>query len=39
MKSKVLIFSVLFALVSMLNIANAQNKKSNKVMSKKSYSW
>ena len=35
MKSKVLIFSVLFAFVSMLNIANAQNKKSNKVMSKK----
>ncbi|WP_084403453.1 type 1 glutamine amidotransferase domain-containing protein [Epilithonimonas caeni] len=35
MKTKVLIFSVLFAFVSMLNIANAQNKKSNKVMSKK----
>ncbi|WP_248876090.1 type 1 glutamine amidotransferase domain-containing protein [Epilithonimonas zeae] len=35
MKTKVLIFSVLFAFISMLNIASAQNKKSNKVMSKK----
>ncbi|WP_312765102.1 type 1 glutamine amidotransferase domain-containing protein [Epilithonimonas sp.] len=35
MKTKVLIFSVLFAFISMLNIVNAQNKKSNKVMSKK----
>lgn len=35
MKTKVLIFSVLFAFISMLNVLNAQNKKSNKAMSKK----
>ncbi|SDF70772.1 Putative intracellular protease/amidase [Epilithonimonas hungarica] len=35
MKTKISIFSVLFVFISMLNITNAQNKKSNKVMSKK----
>jgi len=35
MKTKISIFSVLFVFISMLNITNAQNKRSNKVMSKK----
>ncbi|WP_333852172.1 type 1 glutamine amidotransferase domain-containing protein [Epilithonimonas sp.] len=35
MKTNVLIFSVLFAVVSVFNFANAQNKKSKKAMNKK----